>query len=230
VLRRLGVSKLTSVFVVADIGLYREALAHALARLSGITLSGTAECAAEAVGPIVQRRPDVVLVDVAAHGLATVRSIAAAAPEAKIVVLAQPEAEGDVIAFAEAGASGYAPRDGTVTDLETVITSVAQGEAVLSPRLAAGVLRRLADLAANRSEGKAHADARLTSRETEIVRLIDEGLSNKEIAQRLSIALSTVKNHVHSILGKLNVERRAAAVACVRAAHSPGATQAPVRI
>jgi two-component system, NarL family, nitrate/nitrite response regulator NarL len=223
-------SKLTSVFVVADIGLYREGLAHALGHLAGITISGTAESAAAAVGAVAQHRPDVVLVDVAApNGLAAVRSILAAAPEASIVVLAPPDAESDVIAYAEAGASGYVPRDGTVADLEAAITSVAQGEAVLSPRLAAGVLRRLADLAANRSEGKGRVDARLTSRETEIVALIDEGLSNKEIAQRLSIALSTVKNHVHSILAKLNVERRAAAVACIRAAQSPGAAHSPAR-
>jgi two-component system nitrate/nitrite response regulator NarL len=220
---------MTSVFVVADLGLYREGLAHALGNVSGITVVGTAEDAHVAVGPIAERRPDVVLVDVAApDGVAAVRSVATAAPDVKVVVLALPAAEADVIAYAEAGASGYVARDSTIADLEAAIRSVAQGEALLSPRLAAGVLRRLADLANHRNGSR--VDARLTSRETEIVALIDEGLSNKEIAQRLSIALSTVKNHVHNILAKLNVERRAAAVACIRAARSPAATQSPARI
>jgi two-component system, NarL family, nitrate/nitrite response regulator NarL len=221
----------TSVFVVADIGLYREGLAHALGQLAAITVSGTGESAAAAVGPIAERRPDVVLVDVAApEGLTAVRSILEAAPVARVVVLAPSDSESDAIAYAEAGATGYVPRNATVADLEAAIMSVAQGEAALSPRLAAGVLRHLADIAAKRTEARARVDGRLTSRETEIVALIDEGLSNKEIAQRLSIALSTVKNHVHSILGKLNVERRAAAVACIRAAQAPGAAQSPARI
>jgi DNA-binding NarL/FixJ family response regulator len=127
------------------------------------------------------------------------------------VALALPEAEADVIACAEAGASGYVPREGTLDDVEAVIESVARGEALCSPRIAATLLRRIAATAAERQP--APSEMRLTSREMEIIDLIDEGLSNKEIAQRLCIAVPTVKNHVHSILDKLHVHRRAEAVA-----------------
>ena len=90
----------------------------------------------------------------------------------------------------------------------------ARGEALVSPKITAGLLQRLADLASDRGRGA--LDVRLTRREAEILDLIDQGLSNKEIAHRLSIAVSTVKNHVHSILDKLDVDRRAEAVARVR--------------
>jgi two-component system nitrate/nitrite response regulator NarL len=209
---------------VSDIRLYRDALVHALETRDGVNIVGTASGPREVLASISELRPNVVIVDVAAPaGLVAVRSIVGGAPEARVVALALPEGEADVIACAEAGASGYVPRDGTLADLEAVIRSVAQGEALLSPKVTASVLRRLAHLAAGREPPP--FEVRLTSRETEIIELIDQGLSNKEIAQRLSIAISTVKNHVHSILNKLNVERRAAAVACLRGSHSPDAVR-----
>jgi DNA-binding NarL/FixJ family response regulator len=90
--------------------------------------------------------------------------------------------------------------------------------------MTAGLLRRLSDLAAERAPALRAREVRLTSRESEIAELLDEGLSNKEIAQRLSISLSTVKNHVHSILDKLQVTRRGEAVALLRGRDSPDTT------
>ena len=92
--------------------------------------------------------------------------------------------------------------------------SVARGEMLCSPRLAATLLRRVATLARGT---RRLGPVQLTPRELEIVELIDEGLSNKAIATRLSIELATVKNHVHNILEKLEVSSRAAAAARVRA-------------
>ena len=208
---------MVSVLVVADIRLYREGLVHALGHRSGLDVVGTAASSDAPSSSLAELRPDVVLVDVAAtDGLAAVHSVVESVPDAKVVALALPESEADVIAYAEAGASGYVSRDGTLADLETVIRSVARGEALFPPRMTAGLLRRLAHLAADREPGV--TDIHLTSRETEIVELIDQGLSNKEIAQRLSIAVSTVKNHVHNILDKLHVDRRGEAVARLRGA------------
>jgi DNA-binding NarL/FixJ family response regulator len=92
---------------------------------------------------------------------------------------------------------------------------VTRGEFLCSPGTAATLLRRVAALAAERHT--ADNGARLTPREQQVVRLIDEGLSNKEIARRLSIEVRTVKNHVHSILEKLQVRRRGEAAARMRA-------------
>src|SRR5439155_827652 len=105
-------------------------------------------------------------------------------------------------------------REASIDDLVTVIESVARGEAICSPRVAAGLLRRVAALAAG--HGGDLPRAQLTNREREIVRLIDNGLSNKEIARALGIEVATVKNHVHNILEKLQVHRRGEAAARVR--------------
>jgi two-component system nitrate/nitrite response regulator NarL len=208
---------LVGVLVVADYPLYREGLAQALDYREGIRVVGTAASSPEALRRVADLEPDVALVDVATtNGFAAVRSLGETVPDAKIVALALPDSEDDVVAYAEAGASGWVSRNGTLADVEAVIRSVARGEALLSPKMTAGLLKRLSDLAAERAPALRAREVRLTSRESEIAELLDEGLSNKEIAQRLSISLSTVKNHVHSILDKLQVTRRGEAVALLR--------------
>jgi two-component system nitrate/nitrite response regulator NarL len=206
------------VTVAAEIRLYREGLAVALRAEQRLDVTGTASTAEEALALARELRPDVALVDVSMRdGLAAIHAISRreAIP---VVALAVPHQEPDVLACVEAGAAGYVTRDATIADLVAAVESVAQGETLCSPRMVALMLRRLAALAA---DGRTTLPtARLTSRELEIVELIDVGLSNKEIAARLSIGVSTVKNHVHSILEKLSVRRRAEAAARMRA--SPG--------
>ncbi len=105
-------------------------------------------------------------------------------------------------------------REASLEELVEVVESVARGESLLAPRIGALLLRRVAEAAGHKRAPT--AAGRLTPRELQVVGLIDEGLSNKQIAARLSIELATVKNHVHSILEKLEVERRAEAAARVR--------------
>ncbi|MDQ5821587.1 MAG: response regulator transcription factor, partial [Actinomycetota bacterium] len=156
------------------------------------------------------------LLDVAGgDGPGVVRSLLAKAPGTMVVALGVTEADDDVLPLAEAGVAGYVTRDGTVDDLLATVESVAAGETICSPRITATLLRRVALLARDRGAA-AEAKRGLTHREREIVDLIDEGLSNKEIAVRLRIELATVKNHVHNILDKLHVRRRAEAAAAVR--------------
>lgn len=203
---------MVSVLVIADVRLYREGLVQAIGHRDGVEVVGTAASSQDALLQFADLQPDVVLVDVATtDGLAAIRGVVESVPNARVVAVASPETESDVIAYAEAGASGYVPRNGGLADLRAVIASTARGEALISPRVTAGLLRRLADLAS--SDWQLAPAGRLTPREAEILELIDEGLSNKQIARRLSIAVSTVKNHVHSILDKLQVERRGEAVA-----------------
>ena len=159
--------------------------------------------------------PEVVLVDgTAPDCLAVVEAVAAAVPDARTVTLALAEVEDVVLAHAEAGVSGYVGRDSSVDELVSALTSAVNGEMLCSPRIAGSLVRRLCDLA--RERPSATALGRLTRREREIVALIDEGLSNKQIAQRLSIELATVKNHGHHILEKLGVARRTEAAAAIR--------------
>jgi two-component system nitrate/nitrite response regulator NarL len=200
------------VLVVAEIPLYREGMVCALGHGGRVHVLGTAASSQDALSRVRDLQPEVVLVDVAMdEGFDTVRAIGEATPEAKVVALAVSDTEADVIACAEAGASGYVPRDGTLDDLEAVVEGVARGEIMCSPRITASLLRRVGALAAELRGPSPNAS--LTAREAEVAELLDQGLSNKEIAQRLNIAVPTVKNHVHSILEKLHVHRRAEAAA-----------------
>lgn len=203
------------VVIAADIRLYREGLAEMLGREAGITVVGTAADWPQSLARVRDLMPDVLLVDMAMpESVFAVRSISAAAPVVKVVALAVPESERDVIAYAEAGIAGYVTREASIEELVQAVESAARGELILSPRMAATLLRHVAVLATER--GADMPEARLTTRELEIVELIDDGLSNKEIARRLSIGLPTVKNHVHHILEKLHVTRRSEAAARVR--------------
>src|SRR5439155_9160664 len=204
---------MTRILIVGDIRLYRDGLAEILGRRFDVV--GTAAGADETLARADALAPDVVLLDLArASALDTLRALVAAGSPPRVVALAVPDAEREVIDCAEAGVAGFVTREGSIADVTATIESVARGEAIFSPKVAATLLRRVAALAAERAPGP---DAgHLTSRELEIVSLIDEGLSNKEIATRLHIELPTVKNHVHNILEKLNVSRRAEAAAIVR--------------
>jgi DNA-binding NarL/FixJ family response regulator len=195
------------IVVAGDIRLYRDGVVLHLQRDPRFSVAGVAGDHAELLRRAREARPTIVILDMAmAASLAAVRDLARELPETRVVALTVPEHERAVIACAEAGISGYVLRDGSLDDLTRTIESAAQGEAIVSPRMAASLLRRVTVLAADRAEPPAIEE--LTAREREIVGLIDEGLSNKQIAGRLNIELATVKNHVHRVLEKLHVNRR----------------------
>jgi DNA-binding NarL/FixJ family response regulator len=177
----------------------------------------------EGIQRVRELDPDVVLVDVTVEGgLVTLRAICGAAPDAKVVALAVREAAAEIVEYAELGISGYVTRSASVDDLVEAIQSVVRGEIVCPGPLAATLVRRVEELAVERSasngrDSSANGDnERLTQRELEVLQLIEQGRSNQEIADRLFIAVPTVKNHLHSIFTKLNVHRRSDAAALVR--------------
>jgi DNA-binding NarL/FixJ family response regulator len=203
------------VFVFAGVRLYREGIASALAQDDRFRIVGAAADGSAALAQLRESAPDVVLVEAGrAEAPALVRAVRAHAPDVTVVALGISEEEADVLPLAEAGIAGWITRDASVDDLRETVASAAAGEVQCSPRMAATLLRRLAWLAEDRR--RRQATGGLTRRQREIVALIDEGLSNKEIARRLSIELATVKNHVHNILEKLQVSRRGEAAAVVR--------------
>jgi two-component system, NarL family, nitrate/nitrite response regulator NarL len=206
---------LARLLILGEVSLYRESLARSLARDERFEVVGVAADVEEALAILERVEADVLLVDTRmTEGADVVRALAAAAPQVKLVALAVPEVEGEVIAFAEAGASAYVTLDGSLDDLASVVHSVERGEVLCSPGMAAGLFRRVAALSRERQLDP--IEERLTTRELEVLRLIEEGRANKEIATALSIELPTVKNHVHRILEKLNVRRRTEAAARAR--------------
>ena len=195
------------ILVVANIRLFRDGLAEALARRAGMCVVGTADSGEDALLHLAELAPTVVLMDQAVpQSLAAIHAITAHDPELKVIALGEPLDENDVLAFAAAGVAGYVARAGSLEDLVATLESVGRGEFLCSPQVAATLLRRVASWAAGHRESPVRY--RLTARESEIVRLIDEGLSNKDIALRLGIEVATVKNHVHNLLEKLQVHRR----------------------
>ena len=204
------------VAIVCHVRMYREGLAAALAHDDRFEVALTAATAADAVDGIRTRQPDLALVDTATVDIgAAVQELRGAAPALPVVAIAVPETDERVVHCAEAGVAAIVTREGGLAELLDTLESVQRGELLCTPRVAASLLRRVGVLAADRPPpGAAEA---LTTRERQVVRLIDDGLSNKEIARTLSIELATVKNHVHHILGKLQVRRRAEAAAWARA-------------
>lgn len=212
-------SPLVHVVTIVGVRLYREVLERALAAADPLRLVGSAADVDGAVPAIRTWAPDVVLLDVAA-GEQAVAQVRGAAPDAALVALAIVEHECDVIPLAEAGVAGYVSRDASVADLVDAIVRVARGETVCSPRVAGLLVQRVSKLAHDGPDDK--GEDRLTARELQVARLLQ--LPNKEIARLLSIEVTTVKNHVHSILEKLGVSRRADAAAALgarRAATDP---------
>jgi two-component system nitrate/nitrite response regulator NarL len=196
------------IFVVADIRLYREGLAHILAKEQRFCIVGSAAHQQQTIAELENSQAEIVLLDMAMAGsLEVVRAIIEAVPHIRIVALAVAETEKDIVSCAEAGIAGYVPREGSSDDLLATIDSVARGEALCSPRIAATLMRRVAALAAERRP-TAQRVISLTPRQQEIIGLIGQGLSNKEIAKQLCIELSTVKNHVHNTLEKLGTHQR----------------------
>ncbi len=201
------------VLVAADVTLYREGLSQSLALRPSLQVVGTAATAEQAVERMAALRPGVVLLDLGMEGSGrVVQAAEASAPRARVVALAVREVEADVVACAAAGVTGYVPRDGSMDDLVAAVEAAACGELRVSPRMAATLFQRLATLSTRETSD----EASLTRRESEIVGLIGQGMTNKEISRRLHIELSTVKNHVHNILEKLRVTGRGAAVARLR--------------
>jgi two-component system nitrate/nitrite response regulator NarL len=208
------------VFVVARVRFYRDGIAAALSADPRFEVVGSAGDVREVAALFDVLEPDVVLLDLAVPDApALVRSLLQSAPSARVVALGVTEVEDDVLPLAEAGVAGYVTRDGSVEDLLATVESVAGGETICSPRITATLLRRVALLARDRRDDEPSLERDLTSRERQVVALIDEGLSNKEIAMQLRIELATVKNHVHNILDKLHVHRRGEAAAAVRGRH-----------
>lgn len=199
-------------FLVTRLRLLADTLAQALPK-SGVELVGSADALEDVLSQLAEREADVVVIDAAIPGaLPVTRAIVSAAPEVRVVVLGIADVPGEVLTFAEAGATAYLPRDGSLSDLVRAVKGAVAGELDVSPRVAAALIARVGELASGRPSGS----VRLTARELEVLRLIDGGLSNKQIARQLRIELPTVKNHVHNILAKLEVSSRTEAARLLR--------------
>ena len=207
---------------MAEVRVYAEGLAEALRRERWIRAVATAASVIEALAGTARLRPDVILVDTLMDDAPrTVHTLAVEARAARILALAVADDDQAMIACVEAGADGCVTRDASLPELVAAVESLARGETPSSAALARSLIRQVQGRAAERLPER--LAERLTPRELEILALIDEGRSNKEIASSLSIEPATVKNHVHNILEKLQVARRGEAAAAIRGRTGPSA-------
>ena len=204
------------VIVADDHPLFRGGVINSLRDTPGITVVGEAESGDQALHLARELLPDVVLLDIAMpgkSGIATVAELATACPATRVVMLTVSEREDDLLTALKAGASGYVLKGVSARELVEVVRMVAQGEVYVSPMLAGHLLRELSHPRA----GDTDHLAELTEREREMLRLVTEGLTNREIGDRLHLAEKTVKHYMTNILGKLHVRSRVeAALIAVR--------------
>jgi DNA-binding NarL/FixJ family response regulator len=205
-----------ALLVVDDSAMYREGLATILAGEWGASAVRTASDLASMAMAIDRQAPKVILLNLAsADSRALLVAAREASPASRVVVIGVREDDVDeIITCADLGVAGYHLRSEPVERLLKLIVSVDAGESLCSPRVAAIIMARLSALVAGQVPTTRVVD--LTPREVQILSLIDLGLSNREIADRLHIEIHTVKHHVHNLLNKCGVRRRAEAAAILR--------------
>ena len=198
--------------LVDDHAVVREGLRAFLRLVPGIEVVGEASDGASAVSAGRALRPDVVLLDLVmpgGDGVSALRLLRAEVPQARVLVLTSFTDDAQIFAAMEAGAAGYLLKDVEPDALVAAVREVAAGNPVLHPRVATRLMRRGIAVEPGLAE--------LTARERDVLRLIVEGLANKEIARRLGIGEKTVKTHVSRVLDKLGAaDRTQAAVVALR--------------
>ncbi|MFZ3471852.1 response regulator [Streptomyces sp. 4.24] len=199
------------VLIVDDQMMVREGFSVLLNAMDGIEVVGEAVNGREAIAQVAALRPDVVLMDIRMpemNGLEATREIVAADTNAKVLVLTTFDLDEYVYQALRAGASGFLLKDASARQLADGVRVVAAGEALLAPSVTKRLITEFSKLSDVRTHAGAEAVSELTERETEVLVLIAQGLSNAEIADRLIIAESTIKTHVSRILVKLGLRDR----------------------
>jgi DNA-binding NarL/FixJ family response regulator len=154
---------------------------------------------------------DVILLDFvlrSKNSLRLVHSLRATTPNTRIIVMDLAPLQPSLVEYVQAGVAGFVLKDATFSDFIQTIRDVAQGKKVLPPLLTSSLFSEIAEHATAKGKGNPFTSVRMTNREREVIELIAEGLSNKQIAGRLNLAVDTVKSHVHNILEKLQLHTR----------------------
>lgn len=201
------------VLLADDQTLFRKALASYLASISDIEVVGEAEDGLQAIEKAQLLKPELILMDVNmpnCDGLQATKRIKELLPETRIIMLTISDEDEDLFEAIKSGAQGYLLKNLNPENLLEYMKDVFEGKAALTPTVAAKVLNEFARLSKRNTERTSILEL-LSGREKEILKMVAEGDSNKEIARSLSITEGTVKNHIHNVLEKLQLRNRAQA-------------------
>ncbi|HEV8564891.1 MAG TPA: response regulator transcription factor [Actinomycetota bacterium] len=210
-----GTSERLRVMVVDDHALFRRGLEMVLQQEPDIDLVGEASDGAEAVERVPELMPDVVLMDVRMprrSGIEAAGQIKDLLPHVKILMLTISDEEADLYDAIKAGASGYLLKEIPIEEVADAIRSVWQGQSRISPSMASKLLTEFANMSKVTTDRPQMPAPKLTDREMEVLKLVAQGMNNRDIAKELFISENTVKNHIRNILEKLHLHSRMEAV------------------
>jgi len=214
------------VLVVDDHAMFREGVRSLLAGYDDVEVVGEAENGRDAIDEVARLKPDVVLMDIAMPvmgGIESARRVHKENPQTKILTLTQYEDSEYILTMLRAGVKGYVPKIATATELVSAIRAVHAGNCYLYPSATAALVEEyLLQSGADKTEYE-----RLTEREREILQLVAEGRSNREIAEMLFISVKTVLRHRSDIMNKLRLHNR---TDLIKYAISKGLIAAPLKI
>jgi DNA-binding NarL/FixJ family response regulator len=160
---------------------------------------------------IKELKPNVVLLDLglrSQNSLHVVEIVKKDFPEAKIIVMDLAPVQADILQYVKAGANGFILKDASLNDLLITIRTVAEGSTVLPPLLVDSLFSQIVDNAVKEGRSKLNGAVQMTKREREVIALLGEGMSNREIGQKIHVSTYTVKSHIHNIMEKLALHTR----------------------
>jgi len=208
-----------SIVLIEDNRMLREGLANLIREQPGFQVLAASANIIEALQKVRDAKPRVVLVDFGLQNHDSLRltaTLRGEVPEAKVIVMGLLPLHEDIADFVRAGASGFVMKDASLEDFFGTIRKVASGSVVLPSQLTGSLFMQIAERAVKGGKSPVLEAVKLTQRERQVVELIGDGLSNKEIAARLHVAIHTVKSHVHNVLEKLALHTRLEVAAFTR--------------
>ena len=199
------------ILLVEDNRILRDGITALLDKEKDFTVTGLSDGERDVVAMTRKVKPHVVLLDLgleSKNGLEIVENLKKEFPGIKIIGMGLAPSQADIMEFVQAGADGFILKDATLEDVANTIRSVSAGRTVLPSSMTTSLFFQIAEHAILKGKRNLRGATRMTQREKEIIALISDGMSNKQIASNLNIATFTVKSHVHNILEKLELQSR----------------------
>jgi two-component system NarL family response regulator len=199
------------ILLVEDNRILRDGITALLDKEKDFTVTGLCDGGRDVVAMASNVKPHVVLLDLgleSQNSLEIVENLKKEFPGIKIIGMGLAPSQADIMEFVQAGADGFILKDATLEDVANTIRSVSAGRTVLPSSMTTSLFFQIAEHAILKGKRNLRGATRMTQREKEIIALISDGMSNKQIASNLNIATFTVKSHVHNILEKLELQSR----------------------
>jgi DNA-binding NarL/FixJ family response regulator len=204
--------KKINILIIEDNRLLRDGLNIMISEQRDLKVIAAISDREKSLSKVFTLKPDIVLIDLglrSQNSLEIVKSIKKKSPDIKIIVMDLLPVQADILEFVKAGASGFILKDAMVHEFLKTIRSVAAGEKVLPPHMTGSLFTQIVDRVVNGTRDPNLMQAvRMTSRERQVIQLIADGLTNKEIGKSLHLSPFTVKSHVHNILEKMALHTR----------------------